>query len=1614
MPKVFGTGVFEFRHPRAAEYPLPADAAPATAAAPDKVPASTGGGSITLLDIQRDRLTRVATEHWGTPAAASAFDADLVRKIYATELRVEGRGRKTVPLQRVMILEVSQYLENYLWPHFDPAHASFEHVMSIILMVNEKFRENVAAWTCFHDRKDAFKGFLWRVLKLKEEERALNMAEKTNYLLFMINSFQSLEDELVRETILQLVSLKLWNTLSFGRLQMELCLNPELIKKWTKIKRREAKEAKKADQPIDPSEMLENKFLRNLIEEFLEILDSKVILSNQDAGEESVLNESLSGQIDDSCVLYCERFMEFLIDMLSQLPTRRFLRPLVADVAVVAKCHLSALYTHEKGRLFAQLVDLLQFYEGFEINDHSGTQLGDDDVLQAHYSRFQAFQLLAFKQVPKLRDFALSSIGSLHKRADLAKKLLVLSDVELQDLVCNKLKLISAKDPCSGRRDFLIEVLVAFFEKRQSQKDAVNALPLYPNEQIMWDESLVPSINYSGEGCLALPKLNLQFLTLHDYLLRNFNLFRLESTYEIREDIQEAVPHLHAYINNEGETAFRGWSRMAVPIKEFKITEVKQPNIGEVKPSAVTADVTFSISSYRHQIKSEWDALKEHDVLFLLSIRPSFEPLSPEEAAKSTVPERLGLQYVRGCEVIEIRDEEGTLMNDFTGRIKREEWKPPKGEIRTVRVALDTAQYHIDVTETAEKGAENVYGTFNILMRRKPKENNFKAILESIRDLMNETCVVPEWLHNIFLGYGNPSAAQWMNMPDLLEVIDFKDTFLDASHVQQSFPDYQVTFINSDGTENLHPSPPFKIRLSKKMRESSHALPGNVNSNLTVKSNNIADGEPQKEKLIVESYIPADPGPYPQDKPKQNSVRFTPTQIGAIISGIQPGLTMVVGPPGTGKTDTAVQILNVLYHNCPSQRTLIITHSNQALNDLFEKIMQRDVPARYLLRLGQGEQELATDLDFSRQGRVNAMLVRRLELLGEVSKLARSLRLPEDVGYTCETAAYFWLLHVYARWEQFLAACAQNQDKPSFVKDRFPFSEFFSDTPQPIFTGESFEMDMHAAKGCFKHLSIIFQELEECRAFELLKSTVERANYLMTKQAKIVAMTCTHAALKRRDFLQLGFKFDNLLMEESAQILEIETFIPMLLQRQEDGHARLKRCILIGDHHQLPPVVKNMAFQKYSHMDQSLFTRFVRLGVPYIELNAQGRARPSIAELYNWRYRELGDLPYVREQAIFHKANAGFSFEYQLVDVPDYKGKGESAPSPWFYQNEGEAEYIVSVYIYMRLIGYPATKISILTTYNGQKLLIRDVINKRCKPWNIEPPNKVTTVDKFQGQQNDFILLSLVRTRFVGHLRDVRRLIVAMSRARLGLYVFCRRSLFEQCYELQPTFQLLLQRPDKLALNLEECTPFTERPLEETGNIHYITGTEDIDHLVKFRLEHLRQMQYMQYYAPPANELPQAVPENIADAIPSENGNAGSALNDANEHMAVEENGGATDTVIDNRMEEDGVEAKDDMTQEGNKGEGSGEGHMATEDTQGEVQASTNDKMEDADATSTDKMEEANAMPTDKMEEANATSTDKTEEANATSTDKTEEANATLTDKMEEENSDLKDKMDEE
>ena len=139
--------------------------------------------------------------------------------------------------------------------------------------------------------------------------------------------------------------------------------------------------------------------------------------------------------------------------------------------------------------------------------------------------------------------------------------------------------------------------------------------------------------------------------------------------------------------------------------------------------------------------------------------------------------------------------------------------------------------------------------------------------------------------------------------------------------------------------------------------------------------------------IEASSYAEPNRGPYPFNQPKRNQVPFTPVQVEAIRAGMNPGLTMVVGPPGTGKTDVAVQTITNLYHNFPdqvraagplanrpglqgltnlrpvrkTQHTLVITHSNQGLNQIFEKIIRLDVDERHCLRLGHGEEDLATE-----------------------------------------------------------------------------------------------------------------------------------------------------------------------------------------------------------------------------------------------------------------------------------------------------------------------------------------------------------------------------------------------------------------------------------------------------------------------------------------------------------------------------------------------------------------------------------------------------------------------------------------------------------------------------
>jgi intron-binding protein aquarius len=176
------------------------------------------------------------------------------------------------------------------------------------------------------------------------------------------------------------------------------------------------------------------------------------------------------------------------------------------------------------------------------------------------------------------------------------------------------------------------------------------------------------------------------------------------------------------------------------------------------------------------------------------------------------------------------------------------------------------------------------------------------------------------------------------------------------------------------------------------------------------------------------------------------------------------------------------------------------------------------------------------------------------------------------------------------------------------------------------------------------------------------------------------------------------------------------------------------------------------------------------------------------------------------------------------------------------FQNSGEAEYVVALYQFMRLLGYPADQITILTTYQGQRQLISDIIAQRCKKAifgesvrvcfhsssiSSGPPNQVATVDSFQGQHSDYILLSLVRTTSIGYLQDIRRLIAALSRARLGLYVFCRKELFVNSPQLVPIFQQLSSSPSQLQLVNHEAWP-PQHLLDEPVSANKVFEVSDV------------------------------------------------------------------------------------------------------------------------------------------------------------------------------------------
>ena len=277
--------------------------------------------------------------------------------------------------------------------------------------------------------------------------------------------------------------------------------------------------------------------------------------------------------------------------------------------------------------------------------------------------------------------------------------------------------------------------------------------------------------------------------------------------------------------------------------------------------------------------------------------------------------------------------------------------------------------------------------------------------------------------------------------------------------------------------------------------------------------------------------------------------------------------------------------------------------------------------------------------------------------------------------------------------------------------------------------------------------------LQACRDFE---ETKHELGLHILQSADIIGMTTTGAAKHNYILQRICPKI--VVIEEAAEVLESH-----IVSCLSSGAQQL---VLIGDHKQLRPKPNTYELSKDYKMDISLFERLVKNDFPYVTLAIQHRMRPDISKLVHPHiYEHLVDHDSVKDYPSIKGVGANLLFlNHQALEdsKKDYDQLSHS--------NEFEADFIVAFCRYLILQGYETSQITILTMYKGQLLKL-----KKKMPKDQFEGVRVAAVDDFQGEENDIILLSLVRSNQknnVGFLKEDTRVCVSLSRAKWGLYVF--------------------------------------------------------------------------------------------------------------------------------------------------------------------------------------------------------------------------------------------------
>lgn len=288
---------------------------------------------------------------------------------------------------------------------------------------------------------------------------------------------------------------------------------------------------------------------------------------------------------------------------------------------------------------------------------------------------------------------------------------------------------------------------------------------------------------------------------------------------------------------------------------------------------------------------------------------------------------------------------------------------------------------------------------------------------------------------------------------------------------------------------------------------------------------------------------------------------------------------------------------------------------------------------------------------------------------------------------------------------------------------------------------------------------------------------------VLLQKSNVIGMTTTGFSKYRP--LVASLKPRIVLIEEAAEVLEG----PVTAVCVES----LEHLILVGDHQQLQGHCNVQELEEVFHLNISMFERLVRNNVPFRTLTRQRRMDPEIRRALAPIYHDLEDHPSVLDRPPVPGMGDVRSFFFD-------HSWSEGSDSMMSKYNEQEADFIVGFFCYLVRGGLvPPHGITVLTFYNGQRKLILKLLKQQ--PFLAGQYISVNTVDSYQGEENAVVLLSLVRSNEqgkIGFLEVANRVCVAMSRARLGFYIFGNATQLSRDHLWNQIISIMSNNPNRV------------------------------------------------------------------------------------------------------------------------------------------------------------------------------------------------------------------------